>query len=108
MTDPQPTIEVRADPAPTPAQRVSRTAGQSGGVVLLIELWQSFGWFGADHWTAEQSAQRWPAVTAVAIFIVAVAHNSVNWWRSERLAPPLQAVTVMAEPEADTPKRRRR
>lgn len=108
MTDITPTLEVRADPTPTAGQRVARTAGQSGGVVVFIELWQAFGWFGADHWTADQAAQRWPAIFAAALLVVAAVHNGVNWWRTDRLQParPPQAVTVSAVEEAPAKRRR--
>lgn len=72
------------DPVPGPGSRVSRTAGQLGGATVLVELWQAFGWFGADHWTADQSAQRWPAITAAVVFGISVAHNVTNWLVSLR------------------------
>ena len=64
-----------------PGARVSRTAGQAGGALVLIELWQAFGWLGAADWTAEQSAQRWPALSASLLFAIATAQNAVGWWR---------------------------
>lgn len=85
-----------ANPAPGPAARVGRTAGQGGGVVIFINLWQAFGWVGADTWTAEQAAQRWPAITAAAIAVVSIAQNAWNWWRSERISTT-ESVTVTAE-----------
>lgn len=75
---------LRSDPVPGPGARVSRTAGQLGGATVFIELWQAFGWFGADTWTADQSAQRWPALTASIVFGVSIVHNVVNWWVSRR------------------------
>jgi hypothetical protein len=85
-----------ANPAPGPAARVGRTAGQGGGVVIFINLWQAFGWMGADTWTAEQAAQRWPAITAAAIGLVSIAQNAWNWWRSERIRTT-ESITVTAE-----------
>lgn len=87
------TLELAADPAPGPGTRVARTGGQVGGVIVIIDLWQAFGWFGADTWTAEQAAARWPAISATLYFAVAVAHNLYNWWRTERIRP-LESVTV--------------
>lgn len=66
---------------PGPAQRISRTAGQGGGALILVQLWQAFDWFGADTWTAEESALRWPAITAAVTFLIAALQNGVNWWR---------------------------
>lgn len=66
-------------PTPGPGGRVSRSAGQLGGATVLVELWQAFGWFGASEWTAEEAAQRWPAITATLVFAVVVGHNVANW-----------------------------
>jgi hypothetical protein len=66
-------------PTPGPGTRVSRSAGHAGGALVLIELWRAFGWAGADHWSVEQAAQRWPAITATAAFGIAAVHNVVNW-----------------------------
>lgn len=90
-----------ANPAPGPAARVGRTAGQGGGVVILINLWTAFGWLGSDTWTADQAAQRWPAITAALVFAVAGLQNLWNWWRSERIrATESVTVTAESEPEA--------
>lgn len=68
--------------APGPGARFSRSAGQGGGALVVIELWQAFGWLGAGGWTAEQSAQRWPALTAALTLVLVAGHNAWNWWRS--------------------------
>lgn len=89
-----------ANPAPGPAARFGRTAGQGGGVVIFLNLWQAFGWLGADTWTAEQAAARWPAITAAGIAVVSGAQNLWNWWRAERVRAT-ESITVTAE-QADT------
>jgi len=73
----------RSSPAATPPTLPgkARTAGQGGAVLVLVQLWQSFGLWGADHWTPDQSAQRWPAVTAGLVLAVATAQNLAGWWR---------------------------
>jgi hypothetical protein len=73
-----------ATPAPTPGQRISRGVGQAGGGLVFIELWQAFGWFGADSWTQDQAMQRWPAVTATAIVVIGALHNLGNWLAERR------------------------
>ena len=100
MTDVTPMVELQAHGAPGPGARVARTAGQAGGALVMLELWQAFGWFGSDEW----SADRWKAVTAAAVFLVALVQNVVNWWRTERLPlPAVGSVTVTAvEPPAPT------
>lgn len=100
-----PDVQVTPDPAPGPGARVSRTTGQVGGVLVFVDLWQAFDWFGADSWTAEQAATRWPAITAVAYFLVSVAHNTWNWWNTRnRPAPIPNAVTVEAVDKPRRPK----
>jgi hypothetical protein len=90
-------VVVTPDPAPGPGARVSRTSGQVGGALVLVELWQAFGWFGAGGWSAEQSAQRWPAITGTVLFLISVVHNVWNWWRSRDAAQTVpRAVTVEA------------
>lgn len=89
------TLEVTANPAPGPGGRIGRTAGQGGTVVILIQLWQAFDWFGADTWTAEQAGVRWPALTAAGILLASAIQNAWNWWRSER-SRPLESVEVTA------------
>lgn len=92
------TLTVEANPAPTAGQRFQRSTGQAGGFLVVIQLWQAFGWFGADSWSAEEAGLRWPAITAAGIVVVAGVQNLVNWWRSERLqVPPRQAITAAAE-----------
>lgn len=95
MTD-TPSVLVTADPAPGPGARVSRTSGQVGGALVFVELWQAFGWFGADTWTAEQAAQRWPAITGVIYFLISVGHNVWNWWTTRERTTVPNAVTVQA------------
>lgn len=80
-----PTPELRpASPVVGPGARVTRSAGQGGAVLVAVQLWQSFGWAGADHWSAAQAAQRWPAVTAGLVLVVAAVQNVVNWRRATR------------------------
>jgi hypothetical protein len=67
------------EPSPGPAARAARGAGQAGGALVLIQLWQAFGWFGAEDWTAEEAGVRWPAVTAALILAVTVLHNLWNY-----------------------------
>lgn len=69
--------------APGPGARVTRTAGQAGGALVLIELWQSFGWFGAAGWSADEAAQRWPALSAALLFAISVGHNLAGFWRRD-------------------------
>ena len=85
-------------PSPTAGQRVQRTVGQAGSVLVFIQLWQAFGWSGANGWSAEEAALRWPALTAAGYVLVAGAQNLVNWWRTERVtvAEP-SSITVTAE-----------
>lgn len=91
-------LTVEANPAPTAGERFQRSTGQAGGVLVVIQLWQAFGWFGADGWSAEAASLRWPAITAAGYVVVSGAQNLVNWWRSERLkVSPPEAVTVAAE-----------
>lgn len=66
---------------PGPGARVTRTAGQVGGATVLIDMWFAFGWLGADRWTPDQAAARWPAITAAVVFAVAVGQNLAGWWR---------------------------
>ena len=89
--------------APSAGQRVQRTAGQAGVVLVAVQLWQAFEWFGAAHWTAEEAALRWPAITAAGYVAVAGAQNLVNWWKTERHPAAVgdhesanQAVTIHA------------
>lgn len=103
MTDPKPAeLTVAVDPAPTPGQRIQRTAGQLGAVDILIRLVTAFGWFGAGHWTGEQAT----SVALAGAFMAAAAHNGWTWWRNERTRVP-QGVTVTAEPAAAKPRRAR-
>lgn len=74
--------------APGPGGRTARTAGHAGSALVFVDLWHSFGWFGADTWKAEQSANRWPAITATAMFLIAASHNVSNWWVTRRRARP--------------------
>lgn len=75
-------IELVSAPArPGPGARVTRTAGQGGVVLTVVQLWQSFGWLGADRWTGVEAAQRWPAITAALVLAVATAQNLAGWWR---------------------------
>lgn len=71
-------------PDPGPAQRVARTAGQAGGALVLVQLWQAFGWFGADGWSEADAALRWPAITAATVWLVSSLHNLVGWWMRQR------------------------
>lgn len=66
---------------PGPGARVTRTAGQGGIVLTIVQLWQAFSWFGADRWTGVEAAQRWPAITAALVLAVATAQNLAGWWR---------------------------
>lgn len=62
---------------PGPGSRVSRSAGQAGGGLVLLELWAEFGWLGAGDW----STGRWRAVTATTVFLFAMAQNVAGWLR---------------------------
>lgn len=84
------------DAAPGPAGRMQRTLGQGGGALVAVQLAQAFSWGGSDHWTAEQAAQRWPAITAALLLAISMAQNAFNWWRSERKVG-VQSVTVTAD-----------
>lgn len=95
MTTFEPTVSVSSDPAPGPGRRVERSAGQAGGVLVLLELILSFELFGSGDWTARQVA----AVTTSLVLVVAAVHNLVNWLRSERVQS-LESVTVSADPPA--------
>lgn len=66
--------------APGPGGRVARTSGHVGGALVFVQLWESFGWFGAKDWTTDQAA----SVMAVAVFLIAAAHNATNWWLTQR------------------------
>lgn len=66
---------------PGPGARVTRTAGQGGIVLTIVQLWQAFGWAGAGDWTGVEAAQRWPAITAALVLAVATAQNLAGWWR---------------------------
>ena len=90
---------VGAPAGPTPGQRVARGAGQAGGALVLVQLWQAFGWFGADGWTAEEAGVRWPAVTAAVILAVGVIHNVWNYLRPQAV-DPATAAAVTATVEA--------
>lgn len=82
-------------PAPGPAARVQRTAGQVGGVVVLLELWFAFGWFGSEEWTERQVL----AVTAVAYVAASAAQNVAGWLRARgpEVAPVEPAALVSEE-----------
>lgn len=64
---------------PGPGQRIQRTAGQVGSVVILLTFVEAFDWFGSGSWTAEQSA----AVLAVATLAASTVQNLVGHWRSK-------------------------
>lgn len=66
-------------PTPGPAVRVQRTAAQIGGVAVVLELVDAFGWLGSDRWTDRQGA----AVTGAAILAVSIVHNVVNYLRAK-------------------------
>lgn len=66
------------DARPGAASRVSRSAGQAGGALVLLELAAAFGWLGSGDWSDAQ----WRAVTAAAVFATAVAQNVIGWWRA--------------------------
>lgn len=83
-------VELEANPAPGPGSRTSRTAGQVGGALVLLDLVVAFGWFGADTWTERQAM----TATAAAVFLLAALQNGFNWWRNER--QQAEAVTVTA------------
>lgn len=68
-------------PAPGPAARVARSAGQLGAVVTIIDFVRAYDVVGA-RWSAEQAAERWPATTAVITLAVVSLHNAANWWRT--------------------------
>lgn len=97
-TSPTPTT-----PAPGPGLRVVRTAGQAGGAVVLIELWQAFGWFGAAGWTPDESAARWPAITASLLFVIAVVQNGVAAWQDSRAGRVEVAPVEAAPPSPEAP-----
>lgn len=97
---PDTTLELQANPAPGPGARWGRAAGQTGGVFAFVDLWQAFGWFGSDTWTADEAARRWPAIFGAAVIVTAGVHNLVNWWRTER-SRPVHSVEVTAR--QDTP-----
>lgn len=79
--------DLLAEPAPGPALRVQRTAGQVGGVLIILELWLAFGWFGADDWTERQVL----AVTAAAIFLASAVQNVVGHLHSRSVTIDLTA-----------------
>lgn len=92
-------------PAPGPAARVQRTAGQLGAVSVLLQLWFAFGWFGADTWSPEQAA----AVTAVAGLLAALVQNvaghlKAKQQRQQEVAPIEAAPPSAAAVEADEAK----
>lgn len=62
---------------PGPGARVTRTAGQVGGAVVVLELAEAFSWFGSGRWSADQ----WRAVTAAGVFAVSVGQNVAGWFR---------------------------
>jgi hypothetical protein len=72
---------VSAAQRPGPGARVTRTAGQGGIVLTIVQLWQAFGWAGAGDWTGDEAAQRWPAITAALVLAVAIGQNVAGWLR---------------------------
>lgn len=68
---------VSAEPRPGPGARVSRSAGQAGGAMVLLELAAAFSWFGSGDWSTGQ----WRAVTASGVFLLAVGQNLYGAWR---------------------------
>lgn len=80
-------------PAPGPAARIQRTAGQVGAVAVLLQLWFAFGWFGAGHWTAEQSS----AVTAAAALGASAVQNLIGHVR-QRATGTIEAAPVEPAP----------
>lgn len=99
-----PVLTVVPNNQPTAGQRMQRTTGQAGSVLVVIQLWQAFGWLGADAWTAEQAGLRWPALTAAGYVAVAGVQNAINWWRNERtVVSDPSSVTVTAEPAPTAP-----
>lgn len=77
-------------PAPGPGSRVTRTAGQLGGALVLIELWIAFGWLGAGDWTDRQTL----AVYAVSAFAVAAAQNLLNARSGQVEVAPIEPAAV--------------
>lgn len=83
-------------PAPGPAGRIQRTAGQVGAVTIVLDLWLAFGWFDADGWSEQQVL----AVSAVGYLLVSVLHNVAGHLRSQTEVAPIEP----AEPsDAATP-----
>lgn len=83
-----------ATPAPGPAQRVQRTAGQLGGVSVLLTLAIEFDWFGAGQWTPGQSA----AVFAAIGVLASAVQNLVGHLRKPReFAPAKPDPTLVDE-----------
>lgn len=90
MTTTTPTVGAAPDPTPGPGERTGRALGQGGAALAILDLARAFDWLGSDGWTAEQAAERWPALTAAAIVFVAGGHNLLNYVRSRRFADELR------------------
>lgn len=73
-------------PAPGPAGRIQRTAGQVGAVTIVLDLWLAFGWFNADAWSEQQVL----AVSAVGYLLVSVVHNVAGHLRSRVEVAPVE------------------
>lgn len=93
-------------PAPGPSARIQRTAGQVGAVTIVMDLWLSFGWFGADTWTEQQVL----AVSAVGYLLASVLHNVAGHLHGgTEVAPIEQAPAPPPDaPDLETPKAGRR
>lgn len=73
-------------PAPGPSARIQRTAGQVGSVLVLLELWLAFGWFGSGGWTERQVL----AVTAFAVVAASAAQNAIGHLRGRTEIAPVE------------------
>ena len=77
-------------PTPGPGARFTRGAAQGGTALAFVNLWNAFGWLGADTWTKEEAALRWPAITAVVTMVVVGGQNLFNYLRSKQFAAELR------------------
>lgn len=88
-------------PAPGPAARTQRTAGQVGSVYLLLEFVVAFGWFGSGSWTERQ----YGATLALLAVVASGVQNLVGHFRQNAANQQEVAPIEAAPPSGAAPRK---